>query len=184
MKHIITIPGAIVDRLRSHLFQDELEQGAFLFAEVGKNDHSLMLGVVDLYLVPPAGWHVQKEVYLEMKDTERAKIMKLARGRSLAAIDCHSHPGTEGEVWFSPSDRKGITEFAPYAKWKLDGQPFAAMVWADASIDAVIWHGDFATAHPVDAVQILADRAGVTMTPTDSWFRQPKRNWWSGFHGH
>jgi len=182
MKRIIIIPAAIAEALRAHLFQDELEQGAFLFAQADERVGTLSLRVVDVYLVPPTGWQIQEEVYLEMKDAERAKIMKMARDRSFAAIDCHSHPGTMGDVSFSPSDRKGISDFAPYAKWKLDARPFAAMVWAETSVDAVIWHGDFAAPQAVNAIQI-AGASLVTLTPTASWFQSPHVNWWSTFYG-
>src|SRR5204862_2134353 len=132
-------------------FQNEVEQGAFLFAEARSDGGELQLNVTDFYLVPPRGWEVQMEVYLQMKDSERAKIMKLAREKNLCAIDCHSHPRADDDVWFSPSDVAGISEFAEYAKWKLDGKPFAAMVWGEESVDAVLWHGDFTAAERVRA---------------------------------
>src|SRR5262245_24501650 len=140
MNNTIVIPSGIAGALRSHLFGNDLEQGAFLFAEAKADDSGvLQLTVEDLYLVPSRGWEVQMEGYLEMKDSERAKIMKLAREKSLCAIDCHSHPRAGDDVWFSPSDVAGISEFAQYAKWKLDGKPFAAMVWGEESVDAVLW---------------------------------------------
>src|SRR5688572_24247041 len=105
MKRLITIPIAIYEKLRTHLFQNELEQGAFLFADIDQNANEINLEVQDLYLVQPNGWQVQLEVYLEMKDSERAKIMALARKGGYAVIDCHSHPGSDGEVQFSISDR-------------------------------------------------------------------------------
>ena len=170
MKNIISIPGRIAEALQRHLFQSELEQGAFLFARPISCLDGLDLVVERHYLVPPRGWRVQMDVYLEMKDSERGKIMKLARDNNLAAIDCHSHPHAGRDVWFSPSDRAGIVEFAQYAKWKLDGKPFAAMVWGEQSVDAIVFCGDFASAQRVDEVQILGSGAKA-LTPTGSWFR-------------
>ena len=169
MKNIITIPIATVEMLRRHFFQSELEQGAFLFARPEQGDCGLRMIVEDFYLVPPRGWEVQMEVYLQMRDSERAKIMKLARDKNLAAIDCHSHPHAGDDVWFSPSDVAGITDFAQYAKWKLVGKPFAAMVWGEGSVDAVIWQGDFTSAERVDSVQIVGGAGGI-LRPKDSWF--------------
>lgn len=173
MKNIITIPAATVDALRRHFFQSEVEQGAFLFARPERNEAELRMVVEDFYLVPPRGWEVQVEVYLQMRDSERARIMKLARDKNLAAIDCHSHPHANDDVRFSSSDVAGITEFAQYAKWKLNGKPFAAMVWGEESVDAVIWQSDFASAERVQETQIVGS-AGSILSPTGSWFRTPR----------
>jgi hypothetical protein len=173
MKNSIIIPASIAGTLRRHFFQNEVEQGAFLFAEAKRQRGWLNLIAADYYLVPAQGWEIQAEIYLQMKDSERAKIMKLAREKNLCAIDCHSHPHAGDNVWFSPSDVAGITDFAQYAKWKLDGKPFAAMVWGEESVDAVLWQGDFGGGQRVNMVKI-AGNPNQTIIPTGSWFRAPK----------
>ncbi len=177
MKRIITIPRIIEAQLRKHLFQSEVEQGAFLYAMVEEKRDELTLKVVDFYMVPKEGWQVQKDVYLEMKDSERAKIMQRARKGGYAVIDCHSHPGSEGAVEFSPSDKNGIADFAVYAKWKLGAKPFAAIVFGEASLDAVVWHDDFKRALAVDAVQITGERT-TTVKPQRGWFAGKPKPWW------
>lgn len=173
MSASVVIPSNIVEPLRWHLFQNDIEQGAFLFARAEHGADGLALVVEDSYLVPPRGWEVQMDVYLQMKDSERAKIMQMARAKNLCAIDCHSHPHAEGDVWFSPSDVAGITEFADYAKWKLNGRPFAAIVWGEASVDAVVWSGDFAG--PMTAKEIyIQGTTPQTLYPTQSWFHNPR----------
>lgn len=173
MTNTIIIPSSIAATLRQHFFQNEVEQGAFLFAQARHDGGELQLDVADFYLVPARGWEVQMEVYLQMKDSERAKIMKLAREKNLCAIDCHSHPRAGDDVWFSPSDVAGITDFAQYAKWKLDGKPFAAMVWGEQSVDAVLWQGEFADAERVAQVKIVGN-SNQTLIPTGSWFHTPR----------
>jgi hypothetical protein len=76
-------------------------------------------------------------------------------------------------VWYSPSDVAGITDFAQYAKWKLDGKPFAAMVWGEQSVDAVLWQGEFADAERVALVKIVGN-SNQTLIPTGSWFHTPR----------
>lgn len=173
MKTHIEIPSRIESELRAHFFQSDVEQGAFLFASARNEGDGLRLDVVDLYLVPPEGWEVQMDVYLQMSDAERARIMKLAREKDLCAIDCHSHPNSGGNVWFSPSDVAGITEFAQYAKWKLGGKPFAAMVWGEDTLDAVVWRETFLQAEPVGEVRITG-LTQKTYIPTASWFTRPR----------
>lgn len=176
MNYVVTLPKAIEDRLRIHLFQNGLEQGAFLFARPVETSRGLLMETVEAYLVPPEGWEVQEEVYLEMTDVERAKIMKLALDGGFAIIDCHSHPKSGEDVSFSPSDRRGITEFAGYAKWKLAGKPYTAIVWGEASLDAVAWYGDFREAQPVDEIHAIGDTLCI-WTPRGTWFRQPRQYW-------
>ncbi len=168
MKHIITINYPLAKELKKHLFKNRKEQGAFLFSDVIAEPDELRLVVKDLYLISPDGWELQEENFLEMKDEERAKIMKIARDKNFAVIDCHSHPGANDYVWFSPSDRRGIEEFAAYARWKLDGKPFAALVWGESSFDGVIWHSDFAKSHAIDALQIFGKNKKILL-PQNTW---------------
>lgn len=171
MKCSISISRVIEERLLEHLFQNDLEQGAFLFSRaLHGTDGELRIEVVDMYLVPPEGWTVQLEFHLEMNDAERARIMKTARDRGFAIVDCHSHPRSRGRVGFSPSDISGITDFAGYAKWKLPGQPYAAMVWGEASVDAVVWSGDFREARPVQEVVVDGCDATRVLVPRGTWF--------------
>src|SRR5437660_4298106 len=113
MRCTIVIPEHLESVLRAHLFQNELEQAAFLFSRVAETSEELLLEVEHCHLLPPSAWEIQLEDYLEMKDGERARIMKRARDSGFAVIECHSHPNSGNQVWFSPSDKLGIREFAP-----------------------------------------------------------------------
>lgn len=180
MKRSINLPDAVRQVLWRHLFQSRLEQGAFLFAEEEQSPNAFALNVKDLYLIPADAWAHQMEVYLEMKDEERGRILKMARDKNLSLIDCHSHPGAEGDVWFSPSDRAGIAEFAQYAKWKLPGHAFAAIVCGESSVDAVLWSDSFECALPVDDINFAGERS-QKLLPTQSWFtpRREKHRFYS-----
>lgn len=171
MKYIVSIPNSIYLPLQQHLLQNDLEQGAFLFGRASHSSVGIFIVVESTHKIQPDGWEFQDRDYLQMKDLERAKIMKIARDGNFAIIDCHSHPGSKNNVWFSLSDRRGITEFAAYAKWKLDGKPYTAMVWSESSVDAVSWHSDFKEAQRVHEVRIV-DKSIRNMTPKGSWFRK------------
>jgi hypothetical protein len=155
MRYTVSMPEAMFERLKRDLFQSELEQAAFLYAEHRQDDDRVHLAALEYYLVPPEGWEIQHEFHLELTDEERARILKRARDGGFALIDCHSHPPAVHDVEFSPSDVWGITEFAQYVRWKLDGRPYAALVWGQASVDAVGWHSDFKT--PSHVSQILVE---------------------------
>jgi hypothetical protein len=167
---VFSIPDALAAEANAFLFQNHLEQAVFFFASVSRLSDATVLEVQSLYKVPAEGWRHQAEIYLEMKDEERGRIMKLARDQGAALIDSHSHPRSAGRVGFSPSDIRGITEFAAYSKWKLPGRPYGAAVWGEKSVDAVVWDGDFDSALGVSEVKAGA----VTLIPRGTWFEKER----------
>lgn len=173
MRAKIVIPLDIEQRILAHFFQNKLEQAAFLFSRTQVGPEVITVQATSAYLIPPEGWDVQEEIYLEMQDAERAKIMKMARDLDCGVIDCHSHPGSQDQVCFSLSDRAGITQFAAYAKWKLPGQPYAALVWGETSLDAVLWQADFRAPEPLDEVVVLDGSVSRVVRPRFSWFSKP-----------
>lgn len=156
MRNQVIISKPLYRQLIGHLFQNKLEQGAFLLAEHHQQKHALRITATDIIAIGPAGWRVQLPYYLEMQDQERARVMKIARDNKAMLIECHSHPGSGTNVRFSPSDQKGITDFVQYAQWKLPNQPYAAIVWGEGSFDGQIWYGDFAIPQPIDDVLVKA----------------------------
>jgi len=169
----LIIPGSLFDEVKVFLFQSNLEQGAFLFAQTeGQEIHAK-----EAYLIPAEGWSVQLDVYLEMKDAERGKIMQMAKQRGCAVVDCHSHPDSGNDVWFSPSDIAGITKFAPYVNWKLPGTPYVATVWGEDSIDAVIWLPGSNEPELLEKVLIQSGSASTSLKPRGTWFREPRSYW-------
>lgn len=167
----IQINQSMNEILKMHLFQNGLEQGAFLMTRATIDNSNIVIRAVDYYLVPPEGWIAQLDVYLEMTDEERGKIMQKARKGDFGIIDIHSHPGSGSDVWFSPSDISGIREFAAYANWKLPGQPYVAMVWGEKSFDGVAWHGAFTTPEPITKLEFYSDTGAITSSaPAGSWF--------------
>jgi hypothetical protein len=168
VKFIINIPADIKKRVYKHLFQNELEQGAFLYSHYTEDIAKMTLEIVDQYLVPRSGWHIQSGFHLELKDDERAKIMKLARDKKYALIDCHSHINLGRKVAFSLSDKAGIGEFSGYVKWKLDGRSYVAIALNKTSADAVGWHGDYSKPCRINEIRIVGSNEKI-IAPRYTW---------------
>lgn len=168
MKVIINISENIKKKVYKHLFQNNLEQGAFLYSLYTEDLDKINLEVVDYYLVPRSGWQIQSGFHLELKDDERAKIMKTARDKKYALIDCHSHINLGRQVAFSPSDKAGINEFSGYVKWKLDGRPYVAIALNETSADAIGWHGDYSKPCRIDAIRIAGSNKSAII-PRYTW---------------
>lgn len=181
MNYRIIIPRSLHQALQAHLFQNHLEQGAFLLAQPERANGTLSLKAHNLYLISPDGWAIQSSVHLEMTDEQRAKVMKIGRDGGWSLIECHSHPGSGDDVAFSVSDYAGLDEFVPYVRWKLDGRPYAALVWGEASVDGCVWHDDFQVAHPVTSVLVksLWGQKHISLARQNDFWTYIRRKLWS-----
>jgi hypothetical protein len=94
-----------------------------------------------IYLIPEKAWDFQGQAYLELSEEEKVKIMIMARKDDFSLIECHSHRSPHVLADFSPSDVKGLEEFLGYVRWKLPGKKYGALVWAENSVEGVIWDG-------------------------------------------
>jgi len=121
-----------------HLLRGKDEQVAFVFAEA-VSDGGLTLRADDLYLVPPEELLVQQSFHVSLTDDALAKIIKLAWDKRLALVELHCHTHPTWPAQFSPSDLRGFTDFVPHVRWRLQGQPYLAIVVAPSNFDALLW---------------------------------------------
>jgi hypothetical protein len=150
----VIIPERLYRSLAKHLFKGSLEQGAFLFATDSSISGEPALEVKNLYLIPSEAWDVHSPYYLELKDTEKVRIMKMARQLDCHLIECHSHRHSSGPARFSPSDISGLDEFVEYVRWKLPGKKYGALVWTESSVYGQVWNGGQASPTDVSEVRI------------------------------
>jgi hypothetical protein len=136
------------------------EEAAFLFAAATESDESLKFSVIDWYPVPPEGFITRSLYYLELTDETRALVIKKAHDLGCSLIETHSHAGDSAAA-FSPSDRVGFVEFVPHALWRLKGRPYAAVVMATNSVDALAWHR---AGEPVQITSLALDDGSVIST--------------------
>jgi hypothetical protein len=141
MPHVsIHLPRDTYERVYDHLLPPHgvCEEAAFLFAISEVGPESVRLSVVEAMLIPPEGFASRSRFYLELNDRTRAAVFKRAHDLGAGLIECHSHPGQRGAC-FSWSDLHGFDDFVPHARWRLAGRPYAAIVFATDSIDALAW---------------------------------------------
>lgn len=113
------------------------EQVAFLFAAYDAG----VLTVDAVELMSGADIASQSDVHVELADAARARVIKRAWDTDAALIEAHSH-GPRGVASFSASDLAGFEDWVPHVMWRLRGRPYAALVVAGASWDALGWIGD------------------------------------------
>lgn len=156
-------------RLQDHLFpphDPENEQCAFLFTRP-RNGAAPDLEVVEMLLIPPAGFEVQSPHYLELTDETRAGLIKRAHDLEAGLVEVHTHPGWR-TAGFSYSDLSGFDEFVPHVMRRLPGRPYLAIVVTPRDFDALVWLEYRSAPSPLEFLSVGTRR----MRPTGLTLRQ------------
>lgn len=179
MPHVtVHMPRETYERVRAHLLPPRgvCEEAAFLYTTAEVSPESIRLSVVDALLIPPDGFASRSRFYLELVDATRAAVIKHAHDLGAGLIECHSHPGQRGAC-FSWSDLHGFDDFVPHVRWRLAGRPYAAIVFATDSVDALAWCGKTHDAVPIAAVhasnQVVQPTGSTLQNWSDIYERQP-----------
>ena len=119
------------------------EFAAFIFAEFGESNRSLVLTAEDFFLVGQDGFKAQYDDYIELSDETRISIIKKAHRTNAALIELHSHPfDSPWAAAFSLADMSGFEETVPHMWWRLPSRPYAAIVVAPCGFDSLVWWKD------------------------------------------
>jgi hypothetical protein len=162
MRHVtIAFPPGLQERVWGHLRsnQDGDEEAAFLFADIETTPRGVIFHVHDWYKVEPTDYASRGFDGIELTDSCRGQILKRAHDEGRSLLECHSHPGWRQAV-FSRFDFEGFEEFVPHVRWRLKGRPYAAVVVADTSFDALAWVDPDIT----DPVAVDAVAAGIQLS--------------------
>lgn len=158
----VELSESLRERIWQHLLREpHFEEAAFVFADVDESAGGITFRAVDSYLVPPDGFETRSPWFLELADETRAAVIKQAHDLEAALIEFHSHPG-QSQAAFSPSDMDGFAEFVPHVRWRLQRRPYAAVVLAKRSFDALVWHGEGSDPKPLTAVVVDGQRQEPT----------------------
>lgn len=165
----LVLPAEAHRALWSHLLgnADGDEEAAFVFADSSVETGGVRLRYSEHRLVPPCGFAERSAYYLELTDEERAGAIRRAHDSDKVLIELHSHP-FQGRAGFSPSDVAGLREFVPHVRWRLRKKPYAALVVARSSFDALTWVGE-----GPDPVSLSCDVNGKELRPTG----ESRRSW-------
>lgn len=148
------------DALWHHLLQSEdCEEAAFLLATTSDST----LTPIATILVPRDAFTADARYGIDLTDEFRAGIIKQAHDRDAMLIEFHSHPFPMPAA-FSGFDIKGLREFVPHVRWRLKGKPYAAVVVAPTTFDAVIWQND-----EPEPLSITVEHTTLLPTRRTSW---------------
>lgn len=139
-KTILRLTQAEFDGIVDHLLPDLMEQEevAFAFAELSGGDEESSLTLLEWTAVAPKGFRSRSRYHLDLTDETRVRAIMRAHELGCCLIEWHSHCGS-WPAKFSPTDQMGFREFVPHVRWRLGRRPYAAVVVAKGSFDALAW---------------------------------------------
>jgi hypothetical protein len=147
---VFVIGRDLYDALGGHL-SARAEQVGFFLAEARPGERVFALR--EWRPVPPEGLEEQSDVHVSLTDEMRAEVIKWAWDSRLSLVEAHSH-GKWGPAKFSGSDLWGLQEWVPHLWWRLQGRPYAALVTADDTFDAIAWIDGPRAAEQVNALVV------------------------------
>ena len=163
----IVLTGPTYRDLYTHLLKENAENVAFLFTDAEVVEDSVVFQESGLYLVQPDEFLIQSGYHVSLTDECLAKVIKMAWDRQSSLVEFHSHPSGRLPAEFSHSDLHGFQDFVPHIQWRLKERPFAAVVVAPMSFDAMVWTDRETSPGPLDALEVDGDRhapTGITLS--------------------
>lgn len=155
---VVIASAALHSAARAHL-RGHTEQVGFFLADFDADGSAFVLR--EWRPMPPDAFEYQSAYHVTLRDEMRPEIIKWAWEADACLVEVHSH-GDDGIAWFSPSDLYGFDEWVPHVRWRLRGRPYAAIVTAGDTFDALAWID--AESGPVQVTAFEVD--GVTYAAT------------------
>jgi hypothetical protein len=132
---VIAATGELYRLAREHL-RGRIEQVGFFLADFDVGRQAFVLRT--WRPMPPEAFAFQSAYHLTLRDEARPEIIKWAWDAGACLVEAHSHC-VDGPAGFSPSDVWGFDEWVPHVRWRLSGQPYAAIVTAGDTFDSLAW---------------------------------------------
>jgi hypothetical protein len=153
------VSSALYDQVRLHL-QGRIEQVGFFLADFDGATRTFVLR--EWRAIPPEGFEYQSAYHVTLTDEMKTDVIRWASDAGASLVEAHSHADF-GRARFSPSDLWGFREWVPHLFWRLRARPYAALVTAGGSFDALAWMDGPDKPEQVERIQ-LDD--GTVVMPT------------------
>jgi hypothetical protein len=114
----------------------EVEQVGFFLARLEPDGRTLTLG--EWMPIPSEGFEFQSGYHVSLDSEVVATLLGRAAAEECSLVEVHSHLGA-ALAEFSFSDIRGLREWVPQMRWRLRRRPYAAIVVAEGSLDALAW---------------------------------------------
>jgi hypothetical protein len=168
----IAMSGELENAVRQHLFQDRVEQVAFLLAQFSDDEFVIN----DVMRIARAGFDYQSALHVSLSDEERARVIKWAWDKGGSLVEAHVHLFDEPAT-FSSTDIGGLREFVPHIWWRLRKRPYAALIYGPESFDGLAWIADAESAEQVSTLRVPGRvERQASGRSLERWYRVPLPN--------
>ena len=172
MTATLIIDRASYEEFRRYLAQGPEEVGFFL-ADYDASVRSLRLR--NWRAISAEGFEHRRDFHLTLRDQVRADVIKWAWDNKACLVEAHSH--LETPAAFSPSDLWGLEQWIPHIWWRLRGRPYAAIVTAGQTFDALAWIDGADSPEQVEHLSadgLMVRPTGLTLTGVAAYRRQDR----------
>jgi hypothetical protein len=112
------------------------EQVGFFLANFDATTQRFTL--TDWRVVPPEGVEFEDPFHVTLRDETQGEMIRWAWQSNACLVEAHSHDRRWAAA-FSPSDLAGFVDWVPHVRWRLRGRPYAALLSAGETFDALAW---------------------------------------------
>ncbi len=127
------------EKIRKHLLRGPGEGAAFAFSSFSNAEGSAAITVSAVDLIPKCECLGETDYGIELSDIAWNRVMANAFKSKMVLVEMHSHPFSSDNVAFSPIDINGLKNLVPQLWWRLENQPYVALVFGRSSVDALLW---------------------------------------------
>jgi hypothetical protein len=149
MTATLAVDDATWAAARDHL-RGRVEQVGFFLADF--DEPARCFRIRAFHALPETAFEIQSAVHVTLKDEVRPEVLGWATREAACLIEAHSH--LWGPASFSGSDVYGFAAWVPHVRWRLRRRPYAAVVLAEATFDALAWINVGPTPEQVTTVEI------------------------------
>ena len=94
-------------KIQNYVLADENEAAVFLVAGYFENEHGIHFTVREVIIPKDNDYNIRSPNRLEISPMFFNRAISIAETNNVTVIQCHSHPFSKGELWYSASDNYG-----------------------------------------------------------------------------
>ena len=144
------------EQLHDYLLEDEQnEAAAFLIAGFFKNDHGIHFTIRDIIIPEEKDYNFRSGYHLEVSPIFFNKAISKAERDGITVMQCHSHPFSKDELWYSQSDYVGESISSKTIYDCLNGKPMGSLLFGQDMVIGRAWITPNKKPEPIDQLRIV-----------------------------
>lgn len=125
-------------KIQQYVLADESEAAVFLIAGYFENEFGIHFTVRNIIIPNERDYDVRSPYRLEVSPMFFNKVISIAEGNNVTVIQCHSHPFSKNELWYSASDNSGES-LSSQTIYKCLGTPMGSLLFGSDGVIGRAW---------------------------------------------